>query len=320
MPGLLESLRFLERDLNSFSSRTTRDRLVEIGLSTFPADNAYTRDEFELAGHPISQSHSDPRVARLLRNLHQTLAPVSSHLLGCWLHGSLSTGDYTLYSDVDAILILKDESIQNELAFIEVQRAVLRALRHVLFFDPLQHHGFFVGVESLMNNWPSAYLPGAALQYAWPLFPLENPIILHEWQDRHLAVVAFEKLARAVQKARIPKNLYDAKHFLSQFMLLPAIYLQALGRPVYKRESFSIVREQFRDHWKPVEEATRMRADWQMPRRPFWGVMLRILNPWQASRIYRQFERQLPICQNYQDWAGFLADIKRFAQRLLEEL
>jgi hypothetical protein len=149
--------------------------------------------------------------------------PVRADLIGVWLHGSLATDDYTGYSDVDALIVVRDAVVHEDAMFRRVRAAIRAALRAVLLFDPLQHHGFFVGVESGLQSWPSSYLPAAALQYARCLWPLSRPVTLCERDEIGEAQAQFQTLVQRLQRAKPPRTLYQAKALLSQFMLLPTL-------------------------------------------------------------------------------------------------
>jgi hypothetical protein len=257
---------------------------------------------------------------RLLYGLRAALAPVQQQLVGVWLHGSLATQDYTGYSDVDALIVLRDEAVQNPRTYRRVRAAVLRALRSILVFDPLQHHGFFVGTESLLDQWPSDYLPGAALQHARPLCPLPASVALQEHSDPLEAPAAFHTLCRQVLHAQVPRTLYQAKSLLSQFMLLPAAYYQAIGQPVYKRESFPQAQAEFPAHWCAMDEATQLRAEWRVPRRAGWAICLMFANPWVASRLYRRLERA-PVPKRYYDnWPAFIQEMQELGRAMEAQL
>jgi hypothetical protein len=79
---------------------------------------------------------------------------------------------------------------------------------------------------------------------------------------------------------------------------------------MYKRDAFPMGKDEFPDHWLPMEAATKIRSEWKRPARPLWTLILRILNPWQASRLYRQFERRLPACHPYNNWNEFIQGMR----------
>jgi hypothetical protein len=299
-------LRALEADLNGLRrARVDARAHVWAELQVAPVAPGV---EATLGGEPYGPL-SDARLAGLLDGLCAAFTPVRDDLAGVWLHGSLATGDYTDYSDVDALVVLRDHALEDPHAYRRVQAAVRVALRRVLIFDPLQHHGFFVACERALAAWPATYLPGVALQYARPLWPGPAlPVV--ESPDPAGARAAFAVLARSVAGAPRPHNLHEAKLLLSQFMLLPALYKQARGQALYKRESFPAVRPAFAAQWAAMDTATRLRAVWTNPARPLWAAALRALGPWQAGRVYRRFETRLPSAS---EWPALLTGMRALA-------
>ena len=139
----------------------------------------------------------------------------------------------------------------------------------MLDFDPLQHHGWFVLTELDLKFYCNVYFPVELFKYAKSLFDdkgLELEISLREssFETRK----AFEKMAdaviRKIENRQYPANMYQLKSLLSQFMLLPALYVQAKnGRGVFKRESFDLARIDFDSaDWAIMDEVSQIRANW----------------------------------------------------------
>ncbi len=315
---LATSLQFLHAFEGEINSRTNSPLWTKFDRREYQAISTVNELSLELPGMPLETA--DSRLQQLLTGLNKALRPVQTHLIGVWLHGSLATADYTAYSDVDALLVLRDEVLEDVTVYQQVKTAILAALYHVFLFDPLQHHGFFVGTAPLLKMWPAAYLPAAALVHARPTGPVLHPVVIHEHRDIAQEKKLFHNLVQQIYRATKPANLYKAKGLLSQFMLLPAAYCQAMGHPVYKRESFGLVQEQFPVQWQPMEEASRIRQEWNPPKRPFWSLLLSLTNPWLASRLYRPIERQIPVCYHYPNWTQFIQAMQKLAQAMEQKI
>jgi hypothetical protein len=85
-------------------------------------------------------------------------------------------------------------------------------------------------------------------------------------------------------------SLHNNKMLLSQFMLLPSLYLQATGRFVSKRGSFALVRDELPSlPWDIMDAASELRADWTQPRfgRP-WQRLAGVIGPWEAQALWRR--------------------------------
>jgi len=195
-------------------------------------------------------------------------------LIGAYVHGSLGTYEEIAYSDFDALVILKGEVFESPERLAGVARKLSRARMIMLDFDPLQHHGWFVLTELDLRYYCSAYFPVELFEHAKSLFDdkgLDLEIALRKSGSEVGEV--FEKIAasitRKIENRQCPRNAYQSKGLLSQFMLLPALYLQAKdGRGVYKKDSFDVARADFgSSDWAIMDEVSQIRTSWncEMP-------------------------------------------------------
>lgn len=206
-------------------------------------------------------------------HVHQMMSYLSEHLgedlTGAYAHGSLGTYEEIAYSDFDALVILKDEVFESPKRLAGTARKLNRARKIMLDFDSLQHHGWFVLSESDLRYYCNAYFPVELFKYAKSLFDdrgLELEIALRESSSE--TRIAFEKMANAIigkiANRRYPTNVYQLKGLLSEFMLLPALYIQAKdGCSIYKKESFAVARSDFDSaDWAIMDEVSRIRMNW----------------------------------------------------------
>ena len=158
-------------------------------------------------------------------------------------------------------------------------------------YDPLQHHGWFVLPEFDLRNYCEAYFPSVLFRYAKALLPGSGERVVIAPRDSQEEIHrAFQALsnatARQLEKRR-PKNLYELKNLLSRFMLLPALYLQALrDRGVWKGDSFDLAKSDIHaEVWESMERVSSIRSGWSyeasvlrrwlLMRTQFWGHFLR---------------------------------------------
>lgn len=205
------------------------------------------------------------------------------------LHGSLALGDFTNYSDVDVALVVKDEVFCEKKLFEACGEAIRHCARQVLEYDPLQHHGFHVIPEVMLSCFPAAYLPVSILLDA-RILGRDKPtqIDICQVYESSEAFAGLENVIRGLlNSTRPPTRVYAAKLFLSSFMLLPALALQAEGRETTKRTSFEefASRFSFRE-WEPMAWATHIRAIWPcFELTPVERMALETFNPWLVSRV-----------------------------------
>ena len=214
------------------------------------------------------------------------------------VHGSVATGEEVAYSDIDALIVLKDEVVASPVRLAKAGRHLNRARRIMYEFDPLQHHGWFVLTESDLRCLCDAHFSPAILRHSalvYPSAPLVVDVSTRESTKESYS--AFLHLARNLERrlksGRYPLNLYELKVVLSQFMLLPAMYLQVRdGEGVWKGYSFELARHDFRDtSWEAMDTASDIR--WRWPdvhewRRPEWPEAI-------SNRMTRRTAPPIPV-------------------------
>jgi len=200
-------------------------------------------------------------VDHLATYARQVLAP---HILGFYLHGSLSTLDYTSYSDADDFIVVKRETVLDGGALQLCAAKCLTASRFLYEHDPLQHHGHFIVTELDLQCYATAHLPLEVLQFATAIVgPHQLAIAARAPSptDNPLRVVAHE-LAHWGSSSTVLPNTWQMKYLLSSVLLVPALYLQSLGTPCYKKFSFDRAQPAFGEAWKAVELASELRRTW----------------------------------------------------------
>lgn len=206
-------------------------------------------------------------------HVHQMINYLSEHLgedlIGAYVHGSLGICEEIAYSDFDALVILKDKVFESVKRLAGAARKLNHARTIMLNFDPLQHHGWFVLTEIDLNFYCNSYFPVELYSHAKSLFNdkgLELKISLRESNSE--THKAFAKMANAIirkiENRQYPMNMRQLKSLLSQFMLLPALYIQAKdGCDIYKKESFAVARSDFDSaDWAIMDKVSEIRANW----------------------------------------------------------
>jgi hypothetical protein len=78
------------------------------------------------------------------------------------------------------------------------------------------------------------------------------------------------------------------------FELLPALYLQALGRPVAKWRSFEQARGDFGDAWWPYDVLEQVREQWVRSTQTMLTAAVSVLrNPWLGVAVWSR----LPVAR-----------------------
>ena len=194
---------------------------------------------------------------------------LSHDLFGAYVHGSLGVGEEIPFSDFDALVILRDEIFVSPVRLFSTAYKLYRAQRIMRDYDPLQHHGWFVLTESQLKDYPEHYFPPA-------LFPHSRSIFTHTGLDLTLSRAATRKgdlitlhlacssIISRIEQNKIPSDAYELKFLLSQFMLLPALYIQDRdGHGIFKKHSFTRAAADFtKEAWQIMEDVSDIRTCW----------------------------------------------------------
>jgi hypothetical protein len=206
------------------------------------------------------------------------------------LYGSQTRRSTTHYSDVDAILVVTDEIARRPGALRELRPRVLRAQRHVLEYQPMQHHAFEVVTPTLLHTAESVLqLPVEAVAETATLFgscvpAAFGPTVANEVRAR------FDRMADQLGRVSAwPRHPWVLHSLLSMFELVPALFLQSTGQRVAKWRSFGVACERFPDAWQPYETLREVRESWPDRRYRMLQAMLRASrNPWVSVAVWRR--------------------------------
>lgn len=242
---------------------TQYDRLV----LPVTEERTLTRVTVEAYGGNNSHVHQMMNLVRELKD----------DILGAYVHGSLGTYEEVAFSDFDALVIIKEEvfNTPERLARLALK---LNSGQSIMFsFDPLQHHGWFVLTAADMRRYPEDYFPIELFSHAKSLMT-DQGLELCVWsqESKQDARQSFNNLARSVKtlihRNESCKNLYFLKILLSQFMLLPALYIEIRnGRGIYKKTSFEAARADFDEKdWAVMDEISSIRESWCYEKNHLW--------------------------------------------------
>jgi hypothetical protein len=194
------------------------------------------------------------------------LAP---YVWGFYLHGSLSTLDYSAYSDLDDFVVIRRAVVLDPDALRRCAELCLTASRFLYQHDLLHHHRHCIVSEMDLERYSPAYLPPEVLRFATAVAgPDTLCLAVRDAGDAHRATLrdlahGLSGWAKAPQR---PRNIWHLKCLLSSVLLLPVLYLETQGTYCYKRLSFDLARAAFGPAWDAVELASQVRQVW--PYRP----------------------------------------------------
>ncbi len=196
------------------------------------------------------------------------LDAISQYLKIACVHGSLASNDTIAYSDFDAFVVVSNAALQSVESAALVAAVLQRSLKHMYRFDPLQHHGWLVLTEFDLENYCDAYLPVCELSAAKSILPgCDGLLRIRSRDSRREQFTAANSLLDSVEHANVDavsSNLYALKSYMSRIMLLPAMYLQAIGEgSVSKSKSFGLLGEHINDcDFHALNRVSEARRGW----------------------------------------------------------
>jgi hypothetical protein len=224
----------------------------------------------------------------LILELQYLLNNYKNILFGAYVHGSMATGEQIFYSDFDGLLIIEDSDKKN---FKKLKILINKTLKIIYKIDPLQHHGWFIINKSQLTDYPQTYFPFEIFELSKSLLPdngLSFKIVIPDNIDYLTPFCDLKnKLINTISFNK-PNNLYTLKSFLSVFMLIPSLYLQAKLKKGYnKKFSFDIARKDFTEmEWQSIETASYIRKMWKYNLNPFQKYIMT-----RAGKYFRKFTK-----------------------------
>ncbi len=216
----------------------------------------------------------------------------ADELRAAYVHGSFSTGDFNAYSDLDTLVVLRAEVVTDPGRLLTCALRLIHSCRFLLECDLLQHHGHFALTEIDFDWYCDAHFPSV-------LFPRSTQILgddtLGIGRTRDSSKEAWQHLESRCRRFLSPpgtvrlRGAFELKLYLSYFMILPSLLLQARGKPCYKRESFERVRSFYGDDvFRVMDEVSDLRAAWRQTRSAVLARVAALSPIVRGALFYRQ--------------------------------
>jgi len=235
---------------------------------------------------------------------------LNEYVVDFLIHGSLSTLDYSMgWSDLDTLVIVRNDTIKNPFALIAFRKKLSEAQKYLFEIDPLQHHGFIYCTEFELEHYLEYCMPLEVLEESKSLLRSSTLQIKHD-RSNTLTSNFFAQKTTTLEKAykdgvlrhhqyegkylldnyQDMDVMYQMKYFLSVVMSLPIFYLDAIGEPSYKKDSFQKLKPLFVNDWEIMESASRVREEWaEHEEHPYVGNSIPEWLPGELGQNY--FER-----------------------------
>ncbi len=205
-----------------------------------------------------------------VREMIEALKPLSPYIHSAYIHGSLATGEEIPYSDFDALIVFRDSLFENR-ATLSRTAAGINGLRYYMHRqDPIQHHGWFALSEIDLMDYHEDFLPVATLKKAKRIFPAEQEELVLNVNPGADFKKPLYRLCKSIERKLVngpdKYNLYSLKAILSEFMMLPSLYVQARHKKgVFKKESFNEMRQDFSpEDFAVMDLVSSIRSKWKI--------------------------------------------------------
>lgn len=185
------------------------------------------------------------------------------------VQGSIATGEEIAFSDFDGILLIDRNKITSRKNMIQLETIVKESAHIMKKQDTLQHHGWSILFQQDLKRYPDAELPSLLLRQGKVIFP-DTPLRLELVIDlRHQDYnIVYENLCngiyRRLNNSNTFKKYYPLKLLISECLLLPAAFLQAIEKsPVWKGDSFDKIATQLdQQHLNTLNQLSEIRQRW----------------------------------------------------------
>ena len=215
-------------------------------------DEVHLKDKFDVEQYKQDDSSYFKPIRKLFK-LANTIQDTSKYIENIVLTNSLVSMDLVRgYSDVDALIFLKDAAFESTTSLKRVKNIISRLLKQVYLFDPLQHHCFYILNEVDLSFYPQSLYPTILFKNSVNLIEKDTKLIYHYRSDRIEKRLALYKTLRLLidyteKNDEDFSNLAILKHFTSNITLFPVFYIQLINGYIYKRDAFEQLDKYFSD-------------------------------------------------------------------------
>ena len=200
--------------------------------------------------YTVKSQPSQPKKHPVVNAMRRSLRPVESDV-SVYVHGSMATGDYTVFSDVDDLVIIHCSSWASYQQFRKVIRLLERTATLFQCVDPLQHHGHWIFLDFDLTCLDQTTMPLVVLDNADVIVggnSIEANVRDGTWGFASIMWAIAQEVRRdALSMMRGRLNLHGLKNLISSISLLPALKFQVQGKMLDKKTAILKSDETFSD-------------------------------------------------------------------------
>jgi len=224
----------------------------------------------------------------VVHEMRKMLLPLSDYI-SVYVHGSMATGDYTPFSDVDDLVILHQSSWESHKRFRQVAWLLEKTTTRFQRVDPLQHHGHWVFLDFDFACLDQSTMPLVVLKSAVRVVgrsEIEAEIRNHPWGFGRVLWAIIQEVRRdTLSLLRGTLNLYGLKNLVAGISILPPLTFQVHGRIIDKKTAILSSATIFSEQTFPaLGWATKIREEWHSCPGYHWVERQKRLNPLLPAR------------------------------------
>ena len=185
-----------------------------------------------------------------------------------FIQGSIATNEEIAYSDFDGILLIDEQSLTSNYSIESLIKIIRHTNKMMLQHDALQHHGWNILTCEELNLYPDDHLPLVLLEHGKTIYPNEEFHLYYTLDPKcdyeRSLILLCNSIIRKSEKNSLSISFRHFKTFISEVLLLPAVYIQAkTGRPIFKRESFELINSYLNSKdQKIIDQYCQIRKSW----------------------------------------------------------
>jgi hypothetical protein len=223
------------------------------------------------------------------------------YLVGAYAHGSVGTSEEVAYSDFDGLAIVKNSCLADSEKLFDLVLSLKATETMMLEMDPLQHHGWFIIAESELDDFPEFYFPRILFNHAKCLVgQTAFKVRLRKSGYHREFKEAFHNLSESILQKITDKsfqtNYYQLKNWLSQILLLPAVFLQAeTGEGIFKKESFESIKKESDLNCDVLSAISEIRKQWHYEAPPSFLARQQKASPLRSRNRSGMMSGEIPV-------------------------
>lgn len=237
-------------------------------LTLKPLTTNIVKKKIPVISEELYLNHNDAWYLRPIIDLKKHVNKYLNELvLDFYVMTSMVTMDYSIgWSDLDTFVVIKKKTVTNVESLLKLRNHMITAYEYLTRLAPLQTHGIILCTEFDLYSYPSHFMPANIFDHAISLLQGSSLKFHCKQHDFLRSKQIFSDKCKVITSAHKTgvfrhhaynneyllgkfanhnNGMYQLKYFLDFIMILPSYFLESIGAPTYKKESFKKITEFF---------------------------------------------------------------------------